>query len=76
MSIDSRRQRCCVRSERNHVIDIELFNASLHEGASNTRPAAVLKIVELADDIARRTARYAGYRPEPFQVAAMTGVAR
>jgi hypothetical protein len=38
---------------RNHIFDGEFFDRALHEGAPYACSSAVLKIVQLADDIAR-----------------------
>ena len=69
------RQRGYVGGEHQHVVDGELFNGRLHEGASCPRSGAVLEVVELADDVVRRAAGDAGYRPKAFQVGAVTGCA-
>lgn len=65
------RQRGEVCSERNHVVLSELLNSGFHQGAANSRPCALLEVVELADDIARRATSNPGYRANAFEVGAM-----
>src|SRR5262245_28753467 len=65
----SQRRRVC--GEHPHGLDRELLDGSLHERAAAAGPGAVLEIIELSHDIARRAPRDTGYGPEPFQVGAV-----
>ena len=45
------RQGSSVRSNRDHVLDLEPFDDRLHQDAATARPGAMLEIVELADEV-------------------------
>jgi hypothetical protein len=76
MAIDFRALKKLRRQQAQARLRRRAFHGNLHEGAANPRAGAILEIVELADDVARRAARYPGCGPKSSQVGAVIGSAR
>src|ERR1700719_5207487 len=68
----SRRKGCRVGSERHHVVERQIDDIGRHQRARWTGSRAVLKIIELPHEVARRPSCEAGDGSHSVQFGPMT----
>ena len=70
-----RRQRRRIRCQIQHIFNAKFFDGGLHQRTSSSSPRAMFEVIELANDITRRAARDAGYRPQALKAGPVANAA-